>query len=1162
MYFREAGFLGVLTCLLVLLCIPVSSAASMEIIQKGVSGSVTSELGLGSLAPGQNHVFFGTQLGVYVFSSSGGELVSFIQTSSPVTNVKSVPDINGNGFRELVVTTSDVYFPNVLCFDSSSGERLWEFSSETEVFDMDMMWTMKQVPAHSLEVSESGEMVYLTAGYHVYCLDSRSGTELWSFEGEDNMWELVLYGGDVVAGDQTGRIHRLDGESGSPVWSVLASQPYTVVNPSTNQVMGEVKRSVWDIVPLEVDGKTRVAASCEDGYLHILDFETGEILLSTEVIDYVDELLYSYYGDYPITTSSFDYNFFNIRALELPDVNGDGNPEVLAYTYPGTRMGREYQGAQAGLYVVDSSAGDVISKNENVDLGTVSTLGTLHVRVPYGMTFLLLPAGRSGSAEKVRVISPEDCGTLKTISINATPGFARNNRYATADLGESDFIIISDYGDLTRSGFSGRVEWSYPRLNSIELERAELVGSAGEDLLVRSVEGLSGDDLLEEGTSRSIFVIDGETREVSWSYEMPHDEFVLTGGLRDVTVIPDVNGDGRMDIAAYKQRPAEWGTGDEFGNHTRIMVLSGSGGILWENPITNKTHYGMYERIYRYPPCLENMLAEQWGYHEEATVLSIPQEQRSEFKRQLAELESRVMEQERERRIRKTITSLGSIGDVSGDGVPDLIVGSWRDVFIIDSVTGKPAWNRTYQAWAYEDPFGNNPMAGLEWNWSNDDRLRYSSLGDINGDGHDELLQVSWNGMWILHSNLTGGSLDYAPHEEIKPDGHVDRDRVSVIRDMSGDGLPDIMFRLDVEDSSPVYRIVKGTDGYEITEFEREGTSVSLAAADLNSDGLNESLAFYKHGSSGPRFEVIGGRSRDAIWSYPEYEEAWMLEDMFGITSIIPACAVGDMNGDGSDDLVLGRSLPWDRGAELLVYDIGDNELIKSVTVESQDPTRGLEEKRWQPAVVTERLSDLTGDGISEVATVMALGEGDRKQLKLLVVDLAREEIISDFTARGTVIEDVGGEIAVYGRGGEIYLLRPGRDISITSPREGERVSSPVGVAWEAGEETVKILMVDGRMVTKTSGGEAEFDVREGSRKISVYSFDRHGKGVYDSVDVVVEKGSAAAGSLTVLVILLLAVLALPRLLPLMLRGGISSLIPSGEKGNGQGKPMKEEVSK
>jgi len=291
----------------------------------------------------------------------------------------------------------------------------------------------------------------------------------------------------------------------------------------------------------------------------------------------------------------------------------------------------------------------------------------------------------------------------------------------------------------------------------------------------------------------------------------------------------------------------------------------------------------------------------------------------------------------------------------------------------------------------------------------------------------------------------------------------------------------------------------------------------------------------------------LNGKNGETIWNYQEFEETWMLRDVLGITSINPGCPI-DIDIDGTNELILGRSLPWDSGAELVVYRTGNNELVKTVTVEGADPMKRFDEMRWQPAVIVSKLSDLTGDGVSEIATVMALGDGNQKQLKLLIVDVVKEEIISDFSAMGTTIQSLGDEIAVYGTGGQIFLLKPEREISITSPQDGDVVTSPITVTWESGEETVNLVMVSGMMIMKSDEGLAEFDIREGERKITIYSFDRYGKGVYDSVDVIVSKEAASAIPLTIIVTLLIGVLFLPKILPMLKRSGFSLPKVPGKK--------------
>jgi len=1117
---RELVRISIIVLASICLMSSFSQAASIDIIQKGISGSITSDIGLDSLnnsAEADDYIFFGTQLGIYVLSSDG-ELVNFIQTGSSVMFIKTIPDFNDNNYDELVFTTTNYYFPNVLCYDSLTGEKLWDFSSKTEVFDVDMLWTMKQVTAYGLEVSTSGDKVYLTAGYNVYCLNSETGEQLAIFEGTDNMWDIALVDDDVIVGDQNGYIYRFNGNTLSQIWSTFVSKSYTVVNPDTKETRGTVKRSVWDIVPITVDNQKRIIASCEDGFIYILNFDNGEILRSTKIIDYVDYYLYEYYQDNPQPTSFMDYNFFNLRIIKLPDVTDDENPDILVYTYPGRRSG-EYKPAKQGLYLIDSSNGQIKKEKESIDLNYVNKLVTVKIPDKNNNTYIFIPQGKSGSVEEIDVFYPDSLTKYKTIEVNSSAGAAGINVYAIKDLGNNDLCIVSNYCDVFKSDFYGNVSWNYPRLNSIKVERINLVGSSDTDLFVKSVEGTNDDSFLAKYQSRMIFVIDGGTKKISWSYEMPYDEFVLTGGFQGVKTVPDVNNDSINDIVAYKQRSYDWGSGDMYGENTTIVVFSGkTGEIIYEKPVISSTYYGTWEDFFA-DPLILGQYGEEW-----------------------------VSNEKENRRIRKIITSLDVVGDVSGDGVSDFVVGSWYDVYIFDSVKGEPIWTRTYNSWVYEDISGHNSMENYLWEWPENERLLYFSLDDINSDGVNELLQASWDEMWILYSSINSqGRLDYSVYSTFtkSADEHIDTEQIQIIDDVNGDTFSDIIFQVNTGDSSN-YRILSGKNFEKIMEFNRDGTTVSLSEGDLNADGYDDSFIFYAYE---PRLEVRNGKNDEVMWIYFDYDDTWTLREIFGVRDLMPVCIIDDINGDGSNDLAVGKSLPWDRGAYLEIYDAKNNRLIKSITVEAQDQSDGHGDIRWQPSIINAKLSDLTGDGVSEVAVVMALGESNQKQLKLVIIDVVKEEIISDFTAKGTDIEAIGELIITYGTGGELYLLNPVNNLNITSPENNKIVGSPMKISWEEGsDETVKIIMVDDNRIMQTSNNEAEFELKKGDRKITVYSFDKYGKGLYDSVYVNVEKESASELPMTVAVIVLLLVLFLPKVIPKVLKKGSSMKKPKKKK--------------
>ena len=125
------------------------------------------------------------------------------------------------------------------------------------------------------------------------------------------------------------------------------------------------------------------------------------------------------------------------------------------------------------------------------------------------------------------------------------------------------------------------------------------------------VEGLDENTIFEIGNSRVIYVIDGETKDITWSYEMSYEDFLNTTGLQGVQTFDDVNSDGKNEIVAFKQRTSDWGSGDEYGEYTRLLVFLGNGSIFYEKPLTDSTYYGVYEQYMKDPSFLSSLNQEE-----------------------------------------------------------------------------------------------------------------------------------------------------------------------------------------------------------------------------------------------------------------------------------------------------------------------------------------------------------------------------------------------------------------------------------------------------------------------------------------------------------------------------------------------------------------------
>jgi hypothetical protein len=475
------------------------------------------------------------------------------------------------------------------------------------------------------------------------------------------------------------------------------------------------------------------------------------------------------------------------------------------------------------------------------------------------------------------------------------------------------------------------------------------------------------------------------------------------------------------------------------------------------------------------------------------------------------------------------------IDDRGGDGVPDLILGCWNDVFIKDSVTGEILWTRTRNDGAYDNPFTDETFPEMENTWNDDDRIRYIVVGDTNGDGTEDLVAATHEELMFLHSNISASELDYAAAFVSAFEDGLDRENVVSVGDLNGNGAEDVVFQKYVKDANSVFTIVDGRNGYNLLETERSGTRFDMDSADFNGNGFGDFIIFYMWTEGGgPKLEVIDGRTRDTILSYNGIEESWMLREIFGYSTVMPAAPVGDMNGGGGTDIAIVRAQAWQQGAEVVIHDVKNNEEISKIVVQDTDRSREGD-SRWVPGIMAEKLSDVNGDGYSELGIIAATGEEHSKEVKMFIIDAANSEIIADFGTVGKEILDLEGEnVGIVGSSGNIYFLDISKDLRITSPASGAVVGSPVTVEWEGASESVATVMVDSQRTSMTSDSSASFEILTGDHKITVYTFDKYGKGVYDSIDVTVEKSSSATMIVTIVVIILLGLLFSPKLLLLL----------------------------
>lgn len=1086
-------------------------AASVELVRIGLVGAMSPAGIVQANLSTKELLLVGTTAGVYIISSENGTLENYIYTSSPITDIAVIDDITADGQKDMVLSTAEKYFPNIECYDSKTGDKIWSFSTMQEVYDVDVLWTFQQTPTYNLEtiddVNDDGHKDVISAsGYRIYMLDGKTGKEIWNFESSNNLWEITVVNDvdgdgikDVMTGGQNGHLYLLSGNDGRIVWDRLLADNYEVTDPSTGTVIGTMERSVWDIVPLDVGGKEKVVVSAEDGNVYLIDVKTNEIEWKTPVINYVDAYLYEYYSDLA-PTGLTEYNFFNLRAMLVDDVTGDGIQDIVTTSFSGRRAGREYSDATTELNLLNSGTGEIVWTNQNVVLKYITEPEALQIGMRYS---LVVPTGKTGSVEKIKAINIWNGLIHTTINVNSSSqtGAEESNQYYTKAVGKDKFLLVSNTGDLFLATAKGEVIWNYPRLTDVIDKKGDFTGDSTIDLLIKSRDNARVNDESDEGQTRIMFVIDGSTKEIKWSYEMPYKTFVDSGGLDGIKVTPDLNGDGKVDIAAFIQY-----SNDEFGNKTRIMVFSGKDGlVLMDKPIVNKTFYNkVYEDIYNNVSSVDAELRKALNLPASG---DIPAEMKEEFDRQVTEKQRELAERLlRDFQIRRTIVSVDIIQDQSGDGIDDFIIGSNADVFILDSKTGNAIWNRTYRPWNYDNIFMGETPTSFAWKWLNNDNYRYLALDDLNGDKMEDLAIVDYNNIIIAVSNSTGKKLDFKTFKTITTDWGLDKDSVNVVDDFNNDGIREIAFVKNVKDAPQIYEIISPDTGIIRLEVEKDPTTLDMAVTDFDDDGCNDSIVFYRWSDVGSKIDIMTGKN-EIMWRYTDYEDAWMLQNTFGYSMLHPAAKINDLSGDGIDDIVIVKTEPWQPGADLTVYDVARNKVLKSIVIEAVDETRN-QPKRWQPAIGVTVLPDLNNDGSKEIGFIGALGESNRKEIKVVIVDIKKGEIMSDFSVRGSDIIEFGGHLAVIGQSGDIYFLDAKNDLSMSLPKDGETAESPLKAEWKKEGEAISLIMVDNKKVFKTTEKNASFEISKGNHTITVYAADRYGKGLYDTVRIDVIKES------------------------------------------------------